>query len=116
MSELSREDVFQRYEEEVHKVASEIVEDLEEKSEYSALDGREWCEENNVPENSFADAVNCFLGGVDWGVSPMYPFRNDEEVKVRPLELEEEEDDVEEQVEKEAEELVEEMEELDEDE
>ena len=79
MEELSRADVFVLYEEEVYSVAEEIASELEDGNNYDSLNGREWCEENNVPESAFADAIEWFVEGVDWGVSPMYPFKNDEE-------------------------------------
>jgi len=47
----------------------EEVEDTE-----NTLDGREWCEENNIPENAFADAIDWNYEWFDYGVSPMYPW------------------------------------------
>jgi hypothetical protein len=67
-------DVFEQYDTEIQKLASVITVMLNSKDPYNTIDGREWCEENGVPESSFADAVE-IIDGADYGVSPMYPFR-----------------------------------------
>ncbi len=44
-----------------------------------SLGGREWCEEHDVPEVMFAHAVEQSVGRFDYGVSPMHPWRIDDE-------------------------------------
>lgn len=65
--------IFEEYEKEVQKVAKEIKEDMKENDE-DTFDGREWCEENDIPENVFADAIDWNYEWFDYGVSPMYPW------------------------------------------
>jgi len=38
------------------------------------LNGREWCEENGVPERMFAHAVTHAHDRLDYGVTPMRPW------------------------------------------
>jgi len=71
MNKLNR-DVFDQYEKEVDKLALIIKEEVEDAE--NTLDGREWCEENNIPENAFADAIDWNYEWFDYGVSPMYPW------------------------------------------
>ena len=71
MSELNRE-VFEQYEKEVEKLALIIKEEVQDTE--NTLNGREWCEENNIPENAFADAIDWNYEWFDYGVSPMYPW------------------------------------------
>jgi len=82
MEELSRDEVFELYEQEVNSLAEEIAEEIEGRDRHSPLNGRDWCEENNVPESAFRDAVTGYLEGVDWGISAMFPFVSDDEVTV----------------------------------
>lgn len=94
MTELDRNEIFDLYESEVNNLAVEIADELRERNKYDSLNGREWCVEHDVPESAFGDAVNWYIDGIDWGISPMYPFRNEEEVVVDVNEEEEEDDDV----------------------
>ena len=116
LSELSRSDVFEMYEVEAFRVAEEVADEMEGDSRHDALDGREWCEDNDVPEYVFSDAVEWYLENVDYGVSPLYPFptRPDEEVvAVRDVEEEDEEKSEDEEETEEVEEETEETEEED---
>lgn len=82
LSDLSRSDVFEMYETQVLLIAEEIAEDLADNGRHESLDGRKWCEENDVPEHAFCDAVEWHLVNADYGVSPLFPFptSDDEEV------------------------------------
>jgi len=96
MTDLSRTEVFELYEDGTFRVAEEIADEMEGDGRHDALDGREWCEENDVPESAFSDAVEWYLENVDYGVSPLYPFptRPDEEVTaVRDVEKDEDDEE-----------------------
>ncbi len=67
--------IEKRYWEYVEHIAEQIVEELR-KDKAGSLDGREWCEENNVMETTFADAVCLKIKNAEYGISPMYPFRS----------------------------------------
>lgn len=66
--------VFDAYEKECQRLAKCIRPHLPISGE-DQFDGREWCEEHDIPESAFADAVNHWLDEADYGVSPMYPWR-----------------------------------------
>ena len=119
MSDLSRSEVFEAYEDETFRVAEEVAEEMEGEDRHDTLDGREWCENNDVPESAFADAVEWYLENADYGVSPMYPFpiRPDEEVvAVRDVDEDEEESEDEEETDDEDDEAEEAVVEVEEDE
>lgn len=80
--------VFREYDKRVHDYAGVIANELENLNKREVLNGCEWCEENGVPENVFSDAVSWYLENVTWGVSVMYPFRNEDEVVVKGFEQE----------------------------
>lgn len=67
--------VFEAYERECKRLAELIRPELPIAGSDDHLDGREWCEEHDVPESAFADAVNYHLEESDYGVSPMYPWK-----------------------------------------
>ena len=77
MTKPIKRDIFDLYEREVQKVADRIREDLKE-HEGETFNGRDWCRENDIPENVFADAVNWNYEWFDYGVSPMYPWSTEE--------------------------------------
>lgn len=93
MNELSRGEVFELYKKEVHSVAEDIAEEFDGLNKHQTVDGRKWCDDNSIPESVFSDAVNWYLEGVGWGISSMYPFRNEDEVVVTDYESEEPEED-----------------------
>lgn len=71
--------LFEEYEKEVQKIAEIIKGEMEQLDESETpMDGREWCEENDIPENVFADAIDWNYNWFDYGVSPMHPWSTDE--------------------------------------
>lgn len=79
LSDYNDETIFAEYDIRVSLIAHEITEELNDRNRHSPVDGKDWCEENDVPERIFADAMKHFTEGVDWGISPMYPMRTEEE-------------------------------------
>jgi len=73
--DVNRE-LFEAYEHEVNKLAGDIRVAMAHNDE-ETFDGREWCEEHDIPESVFADAIDWNYDLFDYGVSPMYPWRND---------------------------------------
>ena len=74
MSDDLNRAVFDAYERECARLAELIRPELPIAGDGEQLDGREWCEQHNVPESAFADAVDYHLEEADYGVSPMYPW------------------------------------------
>lgn len=66
-------DAFKEYEKEVQKLALIIKEDIEQQDR-GPMNGREWCEKHDIPENAFADAIDWNYQWFDYGVSPMCPW------------------------------------------
>ena len=66
--------VFDAYDRECQRLA-EIIRPILPSAGEDTFDGRDWCEEHNIPESAFADAVDYWLEEADYGVSPMYPWR-----------------------------------------
>jgi len=66
-----------RYCAHLDELAAEIITEAPAAGD-GALDGRCWCEENDVPERMFAHAVE-HASGLDYGVSPMHPWVIDDE-------------------------------------
>lgn len=94
LTDFSDSEIYEEYERRVATVADELADILNDTQQHNSIDGREWCEENDVPESVFADAVDYFLTDVTWGVSPMYPMRvRDGEVENLYEEVEEEQFD-----------------------
>lgn len=78
MSEVDYEAAWREYEEALESLADEIEADTPSAGDGS-LNGRDWCEENDVPEVMFAHAVEQSFNRFDYGVSPMHPWRADYE-------------------------------------
>ena len=73
-------DVFEAYDEECAKLAEVIKPKLPVAGTDDHFNGREWCEEHDISEEAFAYAINHHLTETaDWGVSPMYPWRYEED-------------------------------------
>lgn len=66
--------VFDAYEKECERIAEYIREELPCGGE-GFLDGRRWCEENDIPETVFADVINYYIEEADYGVTPMCPWK-----------------------------------------
>lgn len=74
MPDKVNRDIFEAYEKELERVAELIEPKIPLASEDEKLDGRQWCKENDIPESVFSDAINRHTEA-DWGVSPMYPWK-----------------------------------------
>lgn len=71
IEDINRE-TFESYEEEVEKLQEVILPQLPVAGEGS-FDGREWCDEHDIPESAFSDAIN-WSSEADYGVTPMQPW------------------------------------------
>lgn len=68
------EDFWMQYKQKINAIKDDIREEIEALDEgENFVDGGEWCEENEVPEQAFIQAVKQ-IEGAQWGSSPLYPF------------------------------------------
>lgn len=79
LAEYDDSEIFAEYDQRVSEIAFVVTEELNALNRHSPIDGRDWCEEHDVPERVFSDAMKHFTEGVEWGISPMYPMRSEEE-------------------------------------
>ncbi len=77
LNEASLPELFEEYRYRLDHLAEEIY---EEAPEEGTLNGYDWCEENNIPQKVFADAVEQSYPKLESGVSPMVPWRGPGEV------------------------------------
>ena len=70
---LDYELVWKKYEASLEHLAREIIEGVK-NEDSKTLDGRSWCDQNNVPETMFVHAVNRPSNNLTYGVTPMCPF------------------------------------------
>lgn len=70
--------LIEEYEKEVNRLAEQIRLAMAHSDE-ETFDGREWCEAHNIPESAFAHAIEWNYELFDYGVSPMYPWRKEDE-------------------------------------
>lgn len=66
--------IWNEYERRVEQLGEEIIGVMERKGCHAgscAFDGYAWCEENDIPQSVFADAVNAHYDQIEWGTSPM---------------------------------------------
>ncbi len=69
--------IWDEYERRVERLGDRIVDEMEERSCYAGddtFDGYRWCEENDVPQSVFSDAVEAKYDKIEYGVSPLYPW------------------------------------------
>jgi hypothetical protein len=71
---VNNSEFWEEYERRLQSIADEVEPQLPQPGDEEHFNGREWCEENGVPETVFADAMR--KADADWGVSPMYPWRD----------------------------------------
>lgn len=69
-------DAYEEYQAVLEELAGEIYAETPSSGE-GTLDGREWCEDHDVPERMFAHAIETSFDRFDYGVSPMHPWRAD---------------------------------------
>lgn len=74
MTEEINRSVFDAYHKECKRLATRIEEKLPEAGN-GTFNGRHWCKQHNIPESVFAYTVNHFMDNVEYGVSPMYPWK-----------------------------------------
>ncbi len=78
------DEFWSEYERRVSLLGYQIIEEMKEQGCYAGedtFDGREWCEENGIPESVFANAVDAKYEEIEYGVSPMYPWLIPEEYR-----------------------------------
>ena len=73
LGEYADEEIFDEYERRVHSVAVDVA-SLFDEGKQGAVNLREWCDENDVPETAAVHAVENYTEGLTWGVSPLHPF------------------------------------------
>lgn len=67
----------------MNELQEQIHDAVEEQDYDGAFDGLAWCEENDVDPEDFAEAVDTmemYEAGVEFGVSPRFPWYREHEV------------------------------------
>lgn len=72
MSDDFYREVYETYYKVLRELGRDIADDVD---EGQTLNGREWCQENNVPETMFAHAIELNYEKFNYGVSPMHPWK-----------------------------------------